>query len=199
MLWPPFSRRPRRDGWSRGTWRLWHSIPPGAKAPVVRRALSIEEAADLIEAAREDEDGKYYPLIVVALYCGLRPGEVTGSPWSAIDLDEGTLTVLQSRKVGPDGKMTIGATKTHSDRVLALPKIVQEALRAHEVRQARERKEAPAWEDHGLVFANEIGRPIDPSIFSGGWSSVCAQTLRSNRSVQMSFVIPPPPSWSRLG
>lgn len=139
------------------------SIPPGAKPPVLRRALSVEEATALIEAARGDEEGRYYPLVVVALYCGLRPGEVTGLPWKAVDLDEGTMTVLQSRKVDPDGKMYMGATKVHSDRVLAMPQVVQEALRAHLASQGRERKLAPVWEDHGLVFANEIGRPVDPS------------------------------------
>jgi integrase len=140
------------------------SIPPGAKPPVPRRALSTEEASALIKAAKEEEEGRHHPLIVVALYCGLRPGEVTGLPWKAIDLDAGTLTVLQSRKVGPDGKtMTIGATKAHSDRVLALPRVVQEVLKAHLRHQCALRRRAPVWEDHGLVFANEIGRPIDPS------------------------------------
>jgi integrase len=139
------------------------SIPPGAKPPVPRRALSTDEATALIETASEDEQGKYHPLIVVALYCGLRPGEVTGLPWKAVDLGKGTLTVFQSRKVGPDSTMTIGATKAHSDRVLALPRVVQEVLRAHEARQGRDRKEAPVWENNGLVFCNEIGRPIDPS------------------------------------
>jgi integrase len=140
------------------------SIPPGARPPVPRRALSADEATALIEAASEEEQGRYYPLVVVALYCGLRPGEVTGLPWKAVDLEKGTLTVLQSRKVGPDSStMTIGPTKAHSDRVLALPRSVQEALRAHELRQGWLRKEAPVWEDHGLVFCNEIGRPIDPS------------------------------------
>jgi integrase len=33
----------------------------------------------------------------------------------------------------------------------------------HKVRQKTERLAAPAWEDHGLVFCNEIGRPLDPS------------------------------------
>jgi integrase len=150
----------RRDMLSRNVAKLAH-IPAGAKGPVPRRSLSAEEASALLSAAQDD--GPWYALIAVMLYCGLRPGEVTGLPWTAIDLKEGTLTVLQSRKVLPGGTMKIGATKTHSDRVMALPAIVEKALREHRQRQVAAKRTAPAWEEHGLVFANEIGRPLDPS------------------------------------
>jgi integrase len=151
------------------------TIPPGAKPPVPRRALSVDEASALIEAAAEHEEGRYYPLVVVALFCGLRPGELTGLPWDAVDLDNGTLTVMQSRKVSPDGKtLTIGATKAHSDRVLAMPRRVQEALGIQELCQARVKAKAPVWEDQGLVFPNEIGRPIDPSNLRRIVQNLCA-------------------------
>jgi integrase len=136
-------------------------IPVGAAPPLPRRSLSSEEASALLSAA--EDDGPWYPLIAVMLYQGLRPGEVTGLPWSAVDLNAGTLTVRQSRKVLPGGTMSMGATKTHSDRVMALPPIVAEALRAQRRQQRHLMRTAPAWDEHGLVFANEIGRPLDPS------------------------------------
>lgn len=138
-------------------------IPPGAAPPVPRRSLTPEEAKALLATAKETEGGKWHPLITVMLYCGLRPGEVTGLPLDAVDLVEGSLTVRQSRKVAPDGKMSIGATKAHSDRVLAMPEAVEKAFRAALRAQRATKRSAPAWEENGLVFANEIGRPIDPS------------------------------------
>ena len=57
-----------------------------------------------------------------------------------MNLKEGTITVNQSRKVLPGGKMDIGATKTHSDRVLALPGFVRDALLDHRGRQKKDRR-----------------------------------------------------------
>jgi site-specific recombinase XerD len=73
------------------------------------------------------------------------------------------MTVRQSRKLLPGGTMVMGATKAHSDRVFKMPLVVLDALKAHKTQQAEERLAAPAWEDHGLVFCNSIGRPLDPS------------------------------------
>ncbi len=149
----------RRDMIGRNVAKLTR-IPVGAKAPTSRRSLTPEQARKLIAASVDD---LHYALIVLMLHCGLRPGEATGLPWDAIDFEEGTLTVRQSRRVLPNGRMVIGPTKTKSDRVLATPALVMEALRSHKVRQKADRLAAPVWEDFGLVFCNEIGRPIDPS------------------------------------
>jgi site-specific recombinase XerD len=50
---------------------------------------------------------------------------------------------------------------------------VREALGIQELRQARAKEEAPVWEEMGLVFANEIGRPIDPSNLRRIIQNVC--------------------------
>ena len=65
----------------------------------------------------------------------------------------------------PDGTMVIGSTKAQSDRVLAIPIVVIEALKDHKVLQATERLAAPAWEDHSATgfFATRFGKPLDPS------------------------------------
>ena len=55
------------------------------------------------------------------LYCGLRPGEVTGLTWDCVDFRRRELTVRQSRKVLPDGTMLIGETKAKSDRIQQIP------------------------------------------------------------------------------
>ncbi len=135
-------------------------IPVGAKGPARRRSLTPDEARKLIDAA---VGHRLHALVVLMLHCGLRPGEATGLPWDAVDLKAARLTVRQSRNVLPDGTLVIGPTKAHSERVLAVPAPVLGALRTHKARQAAEELASPAWEDHGLVFCNEIGRPLDPS------------------------------------
>jgi integrase len=133
-------------------------IPVGATPKGERRSLTPAEARSLIEAA---EGEGLEALIVTALYTGLRPGELLGLPWTAVDLDAGTLVVRQALHRQDGGGVAIAAPKAKSDRVLALPDNVVEALRAHQRRQKAERLAAPVWEDHGLVFPNVIGRPVD--------------------------------------
>ncbi|MDA8316371.1 MAG: site-specific integrase [Actinomycetota bacterium] len=147
----------RRDMVGRNVARLAR-LPKTTETSRPRRSLSPAEADQLIAGARED---RIEALIGVMLYCGLRPGEATGLTWDCIDFAERTLTVRQSRKMLPDGSMVIGATKADSDRVQRLPDAIYHALKAHELRQQRERSAAPAWDDLGLVFPNGVGRYID--------------------------------------
>ena len=148
-------------------------LPRTAKPPTPRRSLTPQEAEDLLDASKGH---RLEALVGVMLYCGLRPGEVAGLTWDCVDFDEATLTVRQSRKVAPGGQMSIGATKAHSDRVQRVPKHVVALLRAHQVRQKTERLASPAWDDFGLVFCNEIGRPIDPSNLRREVARLCRAT-----------------------
>jgi integrase len=58
-----------------------------------------------------------------------------------------------------------GDVKTRtSRRTLALPELAVKALREHQELQRPERMIAvPLWEEHGLVFASTLGRPLDRS------------------------------------
>jgi integrase len=66
---------------------------------------------------------------------GLRPGEVTGLPWSAVDLDAGLVAIRQMLVRMPDRSLAIGPPKAGSYRTLKMPKSLVRLLRKHEVRQ----------------------------------------------------------------
>ena len=130
--------------------------------------LNPEHARKLLDVAR---GSRYEAIYTVALTLGLRRGEVLGVRWSDIDLDERALRVSQSVQRLSTGaeegrKSEMRATETKTDgsrRTIALPDSVVRALRAHRARQAQDRLVAGlSWEDHGLVFTNRIGRPIEP-------------------------------------
>jgi integrase len=135
-------------------------IPRTASAIRSRRSLSKEEADDLMEKA---EGHRLEALVGVMLWCGLRPGEVTGLTWDRINFKKETMAIRQSRKMFPDGTMDLGATKAESDRTIRIPGPVVELLRQHQVRQKEERLAAPVWEHPDLVFTNTIGNFIDKS------------------------------------
>ncbi len=61
-------------------------------------------------------------------------------------------------------------------RTIALPGQLVEALKAHRATQLAERLRAGSeWRDHGLVFAQENGRPIDPRADYGAWLRLLAE------------------------
>ena len=133
-------------------------IPETAKRVRPRRSLTPQEAENLMEVARGHRLGA---LVGVMLYCGLRPGEATGLTWDRVDLKKETIAIVQSRKMAPDGTMTIGQTKAESDRTIRIPGDVVDLLRDHQKRQKPERIAAAAWEHEDLVFTDPIGDYID--------------------------------------
>jgi integrase len=143
---------------------------PRAKEPAPRRSLTPEEARQLMDAA---VGNRLEGLVILGLAIGLRPGELAGLRWSdvVLDGDAPTLTVSGSMKrlvkTGRKGyRLERGAVKKSSNgvRTVALPPLAVEALKAHWDRQESERLAAGRlWQDHGLVFATEIGTPLDPS------------------------------------
>jgi integrase len=125
------------------------------------RSLAIEEARNLLEAARSD---RLEAAIWCGLLLGLRPGELLGLSWGDIDLANGRLTIRRSLK-RERGVLRLGDPKTpKSIRTLEIPALIVDALRKHRARQATERLSAgPLWVDNDLVFSSELGTLTDPS------------------------------------
>ncbi|MGD2100832.1 MAG: tyrosine-type recombinase/integrase [Acidimicrobiia bacterium] len=137
-------------------------LPPEADQTREGRALSSSEARALLNVAGEHRLGAW---ITTAVTLGLRPGEISGLTWEAVDLEAGTLTVFQALS-WPGGKPTLKGTKTGNTRTLALPPITADALAAHrkvlnEERLLMGRRWPAKWSS--LVFVSENGTPIDPA------------------------------------
>ena len=125
-----------------------------------RRALTPTEAAKLLAQL---EGNRLEGVFVLALATGLRRGEVLGLRWQDTDLDAKSLFVRQTlQRVG--GELRFVPPKTHrSTRTVPLSKLAVSVLSAQRVRQAEDRLlVGPAWEDHGLVFATQLGTPLEP-------------------------------------
>jgi integrase len=115
-------------------------------------------------------------LYVLALYLGLRRGELLGLCWQDVDLDESKLEVVQTlQRVG--GSLRLVPPKTEdSARTTPLPPPCVEALREHKKRQFAERADAwPDWEDHDVVFPSRRGTPMEPDNLRRSWSAIRAE------------------------
>ena len=75
-------------------------VPAVVASTKEKRALTQQEAKAVLEVVSGDRDEA---LFLVALMLGLRPGEVLGLPWNAVNLKERTLEVTQALQRLPGG------------------------------------------------------------------------------------------------
>ena len=136
----------------------------------VNRGLSVQQAKAVMTAAA---DHRLSALYVLALYLGLRRGELLGLRWQDVDLDKAKLEVVYNLQ-RVSGALRLVPPKTEdSARTVPLPPECVEALLAHRQRQAAARAKAwPDWEDHGLVFPSRRGTPMEPDNLRRSWGLI---------------------------
>jgi integrase len=93
-------------------------------------------------------------LYILALTTGMREGELFGLRWADVNLANGALPLVKRLK-----------TRSSRQQVL-LVSVAVDALGRHLARQREERLLLGlAWDDHGLVFTNTVGKPLHPTNF----------------------------------
>jgi integrase len=116
--------------------------------PAMRRYLL--ERNDMIHTA-----------LLTGLLTGLRPGEVLGLCWDAVDLKEGTAAVIRQiqRSEGNRVRTLVPALKTEqSVRVVQLPTDLVLALKAEQQRRReRQLRAGQQWKPNNLVFTSLTG------------------------------------------
>ena len=123
-----------------------------------------DQMARYLTDARATATPALFGLYVTAATCGLRIGELTGLPESAVDLPRRLLFVRQTLVRG--GKDPVhGQPKTDSGmRTILLPDVAVDAIRAAILWKKEQRlRMGLAYRDCGLLFVGEYGRPLNPS------------------------------------
>lgn len=135
-------------------------------------AWSEADAGRFLDSVAGD---RMYPLWRLALATGMRRGELCGLRWGDVDLDAGTVTVVSTRVAAE--RVVVGEPKTAAGaRVVSLDAGTLGALQSWRRRQLEERLAAgEAWEDHGLVFVDELGRPPHPETVTRWWREAVAR------------------------
>jgi integrase len=123
------------------------------------KALTPDEVRSLLEAASGD---RLEALYAVAVTSGMRQGELLALRWRFVDLTMGTAQVRGTLQRTREGLKIAEPKTARSRRLVRLTVTATEALRRHKACQAEERlRLGAAWADNDLVFANEVGRPIE--------------------------------------
>jgi len=130
-------------------------------APPEMRPLSPAEARTLLETARGD---RLEALYVLAVQTGMRQGELLALKWQDVDLDNAAVSVRRTITMSK-GRILLGELKTKkSRRTIRLTDAAVQALRDHLAHQVEEiGRLGDLYKDQGLVFASQVGTPINPT------------------------------------
>lgn len=159
-------------------WRLVpYNVSDAATKPRQQRserdALTLPQVFHFLDVAREAED-RFEALYAVAVFTGLRPGEMLALRWSDLVLDtpEPVARVRRSLSKDDDGRLVYKSTKTEKGRSVALLPEVVEALKVHRKRQTEERlRYSGLWRDQNLVFPSQTGGPMN-------WDNLVRRNLK---------------------
>lgn len=150
--------------------REWQVIKNNPVSAVKRPRLQEREAevydeqeAEMLFRALEKEPFHWRIMIALALTTGLRRGELLGLEWKHVNLQEGTIDVVQSLSYSK-GVNVIKEPKTkNSKRKIAIPESLLHELQAYYVHETNLREQlGDLWQggERFHVFFSETGRPF---------------------------------------
>jgi len=137
-------------------------VQPPRVQRVTMSTLSSEEATRFLDAARETD---YYVYFATLLYTGLRRGELLALRWRNLDLDSGTLTVVETAYKLGNGEYRIKEPKTpQSRRNVTLPISLVELFKIYRADQELLRIQLGiSLNADDFVFIRPDGSPINPN------------------------------------
>jgi integrase len=119
-----------------------------------------------------------YAPVIVALFTGLRRGELLALRWRNIDLDGKVARIREALEETKKLGLRFKTPKTKNGvRDITLPDIIVEVLRDHRRQQLELRLALGLGRlgDDALVFPNPSGRPQSPRDFSTDWAAEAAR------------------------
>ena len=131
---------------------------------IEKEELKIMDSADVSAFLRGIEGDDYELPLFVALFTGLRQGELLGLTWDCVDFERGTLLInKQHNRAKGEKEFRFSPLKNSRPRVLTPANAVMDALREQQRRQqAWADLAGSAWDNReNLVFTNELGRYIN--------------------------------------
>lgn len=142
------------------------------KAPKVERKeakhYDIDQTEYILELI-QNEPIKYKTMITLAIYGGMRMGELAALEWSDIDFDNNLLRINKSLQHLSDKGIFVKSTKNEtSDRIISIPGTVINLLREYKVWQNGEKATlGDLWnDDYNNIFTSHNGSYIFPSTIS---------------------------------
>jgi integrase len=138
------------------------------------RTLSREQLRILIDGTAGTRWHAFFALMGTT---GLRISEQRGLQWADLDESVPMIDVHQQIVRRKGVGLEFAQLKTSSSyRTIRLAPSVLRALKKHRAIQAAEHlKAGPKWEEHGLIFPGEKGRPMAPQKIRDAFTKILAE------------------------
>ena len=126
---------------------------------VTKPEIKPLEPAEIARLLKEAEQDDYCNLFIVAMFTGMRQGELLGLAWECVDFNSGIITVKQQLQC-KDGNYFLETPKSGKNRTILPAPIVMDALRNQLERQRKEQEQAgKMWDNQfNLVFTDALGK-----------------------------------------
>ncbi len=173
-----------KGGLSPSTVHYHHRVLFEALKHAVKREILVRNVAEAVDAPRPihkematlgpesvnlfletAEESPHYLIFYTAIYTGLRRGEMLGLRWCDVDLDFGTLSIVQTLQHLHSGEYIFKEPKSRKGRrQIALSPSLAILLRGHKQKQESLRIFAGyTFTPTDLVFSHADGSPIRPN------------------------------------
>ena len=127
-----------------------------------REPYSVDETKMILASIENSTlKTKYKLFIVIAIFCGLRAGEVAGLRYSKID---GNVAFIRKQvKNTSKGKNEVRLKTDYSVRAIQLPSVALDLLAALKEEQKQEKDAlGDMWQDEDFIFHNDRGDKMHP-------------------------------------
>lgn len=139
-----------------------HNPTEACKLPkVVRPEIKPLEPDEIARMLQEAEQDTYCNLFTVAMFTGMRQGELLGLSWECVDFTTGVITVKQQLQC-KDGNYFLESPKSGKNRTILPAPLVMDALRQEQQKQHAEQAQAgDLWNNpFNLVFTDALGKNL---------------------------------------
>lgn len=138
-------------------------------------ALDTVEVGQLLQAA---EKSPYRHIIFLAIYTGLRRGELLGLRWADVDLEHQTISVSRSlHRLAGQGLMVTEPKTRRSRRLVTLPPTAVKVVAALKTERVDHCVGLGiTWSENNYVFSHKNGGPLSPDTVTHAFNRLVKRT-----------------------
>lgn len=159
-------------------WGLLSRNPADAVDPPKIRPVEMQtwDEDEMDRFLKASEGSRYYELFYLALFTGMRRGELLGLRWGDVDLLQSQLSVCRSLHHLKNGEYIFSEPKSDkSSRTIALSPATAIMLREYRLkREAECTMLGIVLTDNELVFSHVDGKPLRPNTITRAWRNFAA-------------------------